>query len=125
MKKVKEPLTTAEKMQRSLRRRKRAGKIIVGVFDVFIAVSLALNVAVSWCPTLLSVSLGAIGISFASALRAITILDFMLGTSVLLFETTLWVLLYLKVVKLIHKGLTWSSHKLIAMSMQRRGGKKQ
>lgn len=124
MKKVKTPLTQAEKMQRSLRRRKRAGKIIVGVFDALIAVSLALNIAVSWSPTLLSVSLGAIGISFASAMRAITILDFMLGTSVLLFETTLWALLYIKVVKWVHKGLTWSSHKIIAASMQQRGGRK-
>ena len=124
MKKMKTPLTPAEKMQRSLRRRKRAGKIIVGICDAFIAVSLLLNIAASWCPTLLSISLGAIGISFASALRAITILDFMLGTSILLFETTLWILLYLKAIKLIHKGLTWSSHKIIAASMQRRGGKK-
>ena len=124
MKKVKTPLTPAEKMQRSLRRRKRAGKIIVGVCDAFIAVSLLLNIAVSLCPTLLIIALGFIGISFASARRAITILDFMLGTGILLLETTLWILLYLKAIKRMQKGWRWSSHKIIAASMQRRGGKK-
>lgn len=120
---AKTPLTSAEKIQRRLRRRKSAARVFVVIFDVLIAICLVLMIAISWSPMFLSISLGAIGVSFASAVRAITILDFMLGTSVLLFETTLWVFFYIKVMKLIHKGLTAFSHKVILVSMQK-GGKK-
>lgn len=120
---AKKVLSPAEKHQRRVKIRKGIGAVAVAIIDATVFLMLYILIVSSWLPTVLSITVGAIGISFASYLTGMTVLDFVLGVSILLFETVLWILALLKTMKLLHKGLKIASHKIIAFSLMRKGAK--
>lgn len=97
--KTKKVLNSEQKLKRKIDFCKSLITIASFSLIAIVGMLIAIQIVTVWLPSGLSISIGAIGVSFENYIRNMTVLDFMLGLSILLFETILWTIGFIFIIR--------------------------